>query len=857
MAHVGACTLVAVPGRSITRVELFGAFRVVRDGRVIAPGPTARQQQLLTYLILHSKDGAISRQRVAGALWPESTEPQARTNLRRELHHVREHWPELDRLIDANSGTLAWRGDDDVSAFERAVERGLAGDRVALAEAARTYKGDVLPDVAGDWIEVERTRLRQKVRAALLQLIDVLEREGALVDAIAHAEQLTRIDALCEDAWCALIRCHARRGERTTALHVYQECAALLKRELGVQPSAATRMAYREVLDLDVEPVVAPAVPGSTSYPLVGRDEEWRILLRAWRDAERGSARLVVLRGEAGIGKTRLAEELIEWCRAKNVSALTARSYASEGRLAYAPIATWLRSDVLQPVLATLDSATLTDVARLHAGVTTARDDVSAPVGQLESWQRLRFFDAVTRAFMAAAPLVMVLDDLQWADGDTIDWLQYFLQSGAAKRCLIVATLRAEEEDDNPAVGRLLRHAARDESLTLVPLRPLDREATAQLAGAVAEQALDDAALARTFRDTDGHPLFIIERGRMQLSTGADDVAANVLSRVQSVLAGRLALLSPEARAVAEVAAAIGRDFTFETVAHASDCDEASLARALDELWRRHILRVQPDARWDFTHDRIREVAYAGLGPARAPLVHRRIARAIELLAADRLDEVSALIAVHLDRGGQRARAVSFLQRAAIVATQVSANEEAVRCLNYALALLEHEPAGHDRDELEFALRSSLSVALNSARGYGDADVERNINRLLVLARARGDGEVPVPWLWVAFTMRYMLGDLASTLDVAQQALARAVSDPSYRCEAHHAMAGTLSSMGQLEASRQHFEAALGAYDESHPHRSEAMIHIAMTNLMARRLTSENTISWRDPTPQTKQQILG
>jgi len=289
---------------------------------------------------------------------------------------------------------------------------------------------------------------------------------------------------------------------------------------------------------------------------------------------------------------------------------------------------------------------------------------------------------------------------------------------------------------------------------------------------------------------------------------------------VQSVLAGRLALLSPEARAVAEVAAAIGRDFTFETVAHASDCDEASLARALDELWRRHILRVQPDARWDFTHDRIREVAYAGLGPARAPLVHRRIARAIELLAADRLDEVSALIAVHLDRGGQRARAVSFLQRAAIVATQVSANEEAVRCLNYALALLEHEPAGHDRDELEFALRSSLSVALNSARGYGDADVERNINRLLVLARARGDGEVPVPWLWVAFTMRYMLGDLASTLDVAQQALARAVSDPSYRCEAHHAMAGTLSSMGQLEASRQHFEAALGAYDENHPHRS-------------------------------------
>ena len=142
----------------------------------------------------------------------------------------------------------------------------------------------------------------------------------------------------------------------------------------------------------------------------------------------------------------------------------------------------------------------------------------------------------------------------------------------------------------------------------------------------------------------------------------------DALPQVQSVVAARLALLSEDARAAAEVAAAVGRDFRFDILAQASDLEEDALVRALDELWRRHIVRVQADERWDFSHDRIREVAYSGIGPARRRLIHRRIAQGMELLFANRLDEVSASIAVHLDRGGQPARAVPFLERAAAVA---------------------------------------------------------------------------------------------------------------------------------------------------------------------------------------------
>jgi tetratricopeptide (TPR) repeat protein len=163
---------------------------------------------------------------------------------------------------------------------------------------------------------------------------------------------------------------------------------------------------------------------------------------------------------------------------------------------------------------------------------------------------------------------------------------------------------------------------------------------------------------------------------------------------------------------------------------------------------------------------------------------------------------------------------VPFLERAAAVATRVSANEEAIRCLSHALSLVQKLPAGRERDEQELALRSSLSVALNSGRGYAAPDVEENLDRVFMLSLADGRGQVPVRWLWVAFTLRFMLGDLAGTREVSEQALARSASDPSCRCEANHAMGGTLLSLGDLDASRRHFDAALAAYDEAHPQRS-------------------------------------
>ena len=181
----------------------------------------------------------------------------------------------------------------DLVAFESAADRGLEGDRGALQEAAALYQGDLLPDCAG---RMDRCgpRTAPSAREASADAAGRASRAGSRIrEAIEHAQQLLRLDPLDEQAWCALMRCHARRGERATALHLYQQCAALLKKELGIQPSAATRITYREILDLDAAAPRVPAPPRTAVYPLVGRQPEWHTMLERWRTAAAGRTRLL------------------------------------------------------------------------------------------------------------------------------------------------------------------------------------------------------------------------------------------------------------------------------------------------------------------------------------------------------------------------------------------------------------------------------------------------------------------------------------------------------------------------------------------------------------------------------------
>jgi serine/threonine protein kinase/tetratricopeptide (TPR) repeat protein len=695
-------------------IHLLGAFELTSAGTPLTTIDWPRLQSLLAYLVLHAS-APQSRTHLAFLFWPDSTESQAHTNLRHLVYRLRHALPDADAFLHAEKQTLQWQPDApwtlDVADFERAVARAAQAEqqaevRLALEQAVELFRGDLLPGCYEEWILSERERLRHLLLDALERLTLLLEQERDYPEAIRMAQRLLRHDPLHEATYRHLMRLYALTGDRATALRTYHACATILERELATEPELATREAYESLLRWKDSPPVRLATSTPMlipAAPLVGRYQEWARLQEVWQGAVARGSHLVLLAGEAGIGKTRLAEELLDWVARQGMTTAVARCYPAEGELVYAPVATWLRAERLRIALVGLDDVWLTEVARFVPDLLMEKPGLPSPGPMTERWQRQRLFEALARAVLAARqPLLLMIDDLQWCDRETLEWLHFLLRFEAQARLLLLATVRPEELGEDHPLQSLLAALRPRGQLTEIQLEPLNAPDTVTLASHIAGQEVAPEAAPYLYRETEGNPLFVVETVRMLAgrTRGKEHASSevqiavhdsNLPPTVQAVIAARLEQLTPLARKVMGLAATIGRAFTFQVLAQASQDDEDTLVRGLDELWQRRIVREQGMGSleaYDFSHDKLREVAYATVSAARRRQSHRQVAGALEVVYADRLDEVSGLVASHYDQAGEVERAVSHYQRAAKGARQVYANAEAIFSYQRALALL-------------------------------------------------------------------------------------------------------------------------------------------------------------------------
>jgi tetratricopeptide (TPR) repeat protein len=283
--------------------------------------------------------------------------------------------------------------------------------------------------------------------------------------------------------------------------------------------------------------------------------------------------------------------------------------------------------------------------------------------------------------------------------------------------------------------------------------------------------------------------------------------------RVQAVIEARLAQLSPPARELAGVAAAIGREFTTDVLAQASQADEETLVGGLDELWRRRIARDHgPDA-YDFTHDRIREVAYAALGPARRRHTHRRVADALERLHAGDPDPVAAQVAAHHDRAGEAEAAITWYERGAAVAQRLGANAEAARLLDRALELVRAQPRVRARQERELALVTRLQAPLGVAEGWASERLAEAQRRGLELADGLGV-EPAAPLLLSMGVASLVRGDFGGAQRVGERLRAGGMDagDDLRRVEGEYMLGIASFWRGEFAAARRRFEAAVDRY---------------------------------------------
>jgi DNA-binding SARP family transcriptional activator/tetratricopeptide (TPR) repeat protein len=647
------------------------------NGETSQAAQSARLRDLITYLLLQP-GVPHPRGTLAALFWPESPDSQARTNLRKLVMDLRRALPQPERFVDITDRDLSWRADApcavDVLDFERLSADGAG--TAELEQAAQLYRGDLVPQCYDDWVTPRREALRDRFASVLERLVASCERRRDHATAIRYAQRLLDHDPLLEATYRLLMRLHALTGDRTGAVRIYHACATTLQRELSVAPSAETREAYERIV-AGARPALQPmALP-----PMLGRGAEWERLQDAWRAATAGRTQIVVVRGEPGIGKSRLVEELLDWVGHQGIPSAFARCYAAETDLAYAPVTALLRARPLPP----LTPALRREVARLVPSL-LHDDPAAAPPAMRESWQQQHLYDALARVVLSDQPIVLVIDDLHWCDEESLGFLHYLTRYDPAARLLIVVTLRPDEVGPDHPVQRCVaswRHAG---ALTEIELQPLGLESTVAVASAITGTALDDRVATRFFQDTEGHPLLIVEMARAGRVV-ADHDQSPIPSRVRDIVRARLAGLSPASRALAGVAATVGRSFTFGLLAEVSGEDDDALIRCLDELWQRRIIREHGAMAYDFGHDVLREVASSELSPTKRRWLHRQVAQALEAMHAGALDEVSGQIAGHYEQAGMLERAVPFYLRAAEAAERVYASDVAINCFHRLLAI--------------------------------------------------------------------------------------------------------------------------------------------------------------------------
>ena len=490
---------------------------------------------------------------------------------------------------------------------------------------------------------------------------------------------------------------------------------------------------------------------------------------------------------------------------------MEARSYPAEGALAYGPVVAWLRSPPLADHLGRLDPPRLAELARLLPELRPPGAPRPDPPPGRD--QRRLLFEAVAQALTTSGrPLLLVADDLQWADTETLQFLHYLLRSRPRSPLLVAATARDEDLGAQHPLRELRTGLAALGQLTELELGRLSAQETAALGGRLAGHELAPAEAERLFAETEGNPLFVVEVLRAGWHGGPGE-RGPVTPRVQSVIESRLAQLSAPARDLLGVAATIGREFTTDVLAQAGQVGEDDLVGALDELWRRRIVRDQgPDA-YDFTHDRIREVAYLALSPARRRHLHRRVARALERLHAGDPEPVAAQLAAHHERAGEAEAAVGWYRRGAGVAQRLGANAEAVRLLDRALRLLGGLPPTRARRQRELDLVTRLQAPLGVAEGYASDRLAEVHRRGLELAALAGV-EPGAPLLLSMAVASLVRGDFEAAQRVGEglRAGGAAAGDDLRRVEGEYVLGIAAFWKGEFATARRHFEAAVDRY---------------------------------------------
>lgn len=710
---------------------LLGSPRLERDGQPVEVD-TRKAIALMAYLAVTRQ--SHSRDALAALLWPDYDQTHARGALRRTLSALNKalagEWLDVDReTIGLQAEANIWL---DVAEFQRRLAACRSHPHPAdaicpnclppLTEAVTLYRDDFLagftlrdsPDF-DEWQYFQSESMRRELAGALENLVRCHTLNQQFDPAITYARRWLALDPLHEEAHRELMRLYTWAGERGAALRQYRECVRVMDQELGVSPLDETTQLYTTIQENRLAPPPTPAAkeppaapvpvaaalapviarPRSFDYPLVGRAAEWAALLEACAASNTGH--VVILQGEAGIGKTRLAEEFLGHTQAQGSVTLTARCYAGETNLAYSLFIEGLRAALSQPSLAAqlaeMPDHWLSEVARLLPELTALRPGLSAPPPLDSPGAQSRFFEGILQLLLALCrgpqPGIILFDDLHWADAASLDLLTYLVRRLRGRALCLLLTWRSESAGSR--LQQLLTEAQRAGPVTLLSLPRLSQTAVAELVSDIAP-----GLEARLYAETEGLPFFLVEY-LIVLAKGGEAIGGNdwtMPGGVRGLLQSRLAGVSETGWQLLTTAAVMGRSFDFDTLRAASGRSDEEIVTALDALIEQGLVAEvngsgERSLSYDFSHEKLRALVYEEASLTRRRLLHRRVAEALIGRTRGRQDlgALAGQIAYHYRQTGQDGEAADYFKLAGEHARSLYANAEALAHFQAALAL--------------------------------------------------------------------------------------------------------------------------------------------------------------------------
>ncbi|MFY9821880.1 MAG: AAA family ATPase [Thermoanaerobaculia bacterium] len=532
-----------------------------------------------------------------------------------------------------------------------------------------------------------------------------------------------------------------------------------------------------------LEPVESPEDSSVGLLPLVGREPEMELLLSRWNLAREGNGQVVLISGEAGIGKSRLVLALRERLEQDTAQWLSCFGSPYTQSSPLQPIVGLLRQFLLRTagtspldqLAGALGDVGLTDAVPLFASLLDLPLDDRYPVPLLSSEKRReKTLDALVALVVEMAerqPLVLLIEDLHWLDPTTLGLLDRLVEQGASAPLLLLLTLRSH------TLEVLWGPRAHLTQITLAPLN--DAEAERLIEEVAGEQSLPAAVRQQIVARTDGVPLFLEELTKAVLESHESGERQELPATLRDSLAERLDRLG-SAKEVAQIAAVIGRVFSFELLAAVCSSEEAVLLQELRRLVQAELVYRKGfggQAKYLFKHALVQDAAYESLLKRERQQIHRQIAETLATRFPETVETSPEILAHHYTEAGLTEPAIDFWVRAGDLASRRSASSEAISHLDRALRLLQSLAEGPERDRRELRIQNARAAAIITGRGYTDPEVEQAYARAEVLAERLGEAEET---FWAVLGQnRYHIafGNLAQALELAERLLRIAESD--------------------------------------------------------------------------------